>query len=92
MKKHVGGEYMNKSYKYDNCNFCGGRVSERRVQKACWWGEKLLAIVDNVPAGVCEQCGEKYYRAVILRQVENLIRNRKKLNKISVPLAEFVTR
>lgn len=82
---------MKNSYKYDNCNFCGGRVSERKVQKACWWGEKLIAVVDNVPAGVCEQCGEKYYHASVLKHIEKLISNRKKLDKITLPLAEFAT-
>ena len=81
---------MKNNYHYDNCSYCSGRVSERRVQKDCWWGEKLIALVDNVPAGVCEQCGERYYRAIVLKQVERLISNRKKLEKITLPLAEFV--
>lgn len=80
---------MRNNYKYDNCNFCGGRVSERRVQKVCWWGDKLVVIVDNVPVGVCEQCGEKYFRVTILRHIEKILSNRKKLEKIQIPLAEF---
>jgi len=44
-------------YASDDCSFCGGRVTERPVLKACWWGGQLLALVDGVPAGVCEQCG-----------------------------------
>jgi len=57
-------------YVYDDCTFCGGRVTERRIQKPCFWGEKLVALVDGVPTGVCEQCGERYYRAAVLKRIE----------------------
>jgi len=76
--------------KYADCSFCGGRVSERSIQKACWWGDKLTAVIDNVPAGVCEQCGEKYYKAVILKEIETILKKRKQLSsKIQLPLADF---
>ena len=38
-------------YEYDDCTFCGGRVTERRIQKPCFWGDKLIALVDGVPTG-----------------------------------------
>ena len=90
MREHVGGEIkMKDTYKYDDCSFCDGRVSERKIQKACWWGDKLVAIVDSVPAGVCEQCGEKYFKAGVLKHVKKLISSNKKLERIKIPLAEF---
>jgi YgiT-type zinc finger domain-containing protein len=76
-------------YKYDDCSFCGGRVSERRVQKICWWGDKLIAIVDNVPAGVCEQCGERYYQAKILKGIEAFLKKKKFETQLNIPLADF---
>jgi len=75
---------------YDDCSFCGGRVTEKHVQKACWWGDKLTAIVDNVPAGVCEQCGERYYQARILKEVEALLKKNRFSNTAHIPLADFV--
>lgn len=77
---------------YDDCTFCGGRVTERTVQKPCWWGDKLIALVDNVPAGVCEQCGERYYKASVLKEIEKLIKRRDKFQKVTLPLADFVAR
>lgn len=75
---------------YDDCSFCGGRVSERRVQKACWWGDKLLAIMDNVPAGVCEQCGERYYKAKVLKSIESLLKEKKTFDQqVCVPFASY---
>jgi YgiT-type zinc finger domain-containing protein len=45
---------------YDDCSLCGGEVIEKRVQKVCWWGDRLVAVIEDVPAGVCQQCGERY--------------------------------
>lgn len=76
--------------KYDDCFFCKGRVAERRVQKDCWWGDKFIAIVDNVPAGVCEQCGERYYRAEVLKEIEKMLKEVGKMtDTVSVPFADF---
>lgn len=76
--------------KYDDCTYCGGEVTARNVRKTCFWGEELTAIVDNVPAGVCKQCGEKYYKAHVLKLVEKLLKERKTLVvQIRVPVADF---
>lgn len=75
---------------YANCTYCGGRVAERKVQKACWWGDKLLAIVGSVPAGVCDQCGEKYYKAKVLKTIESLLKEKKAFNRqVSIPVADY---
>ena len=75
---------------FDDCSSCGGRVTPRYVQKPCWWGERLIAIVDHVPAGVCEQCGERYYEAKVLKSIENLLKHKRAFKtQIKVPLAEY---
>ena len=74
---------------YDDCTFCGGRVQERLVTKACWWGDQLVAIVTNVPAGVCDQCGERYYKASVLKEIEALLQKREALKSVTVPLVSF---
>lgn len=77
---------------YDDCSLCGGEVLKKRVQKACWWGDRLIAIIEDVPAGVCQQCGERYYEAVVLKDIERLLKNKECLTKsISIPLAHFTT-
>ena len=45
-----------------NCSFCGGKVVEENIDTEFWWREKLVAFED-VPAGVCEKCGEQYFNA-----------------------------
>ena len=59
-------------------------------KKSCWWGDRLTAIVDGVPAGVCEQCGERYYSAKVLKVIEGLLKHKKRFNtKITIPLADY---
>lgn len=76
--------------KYDDCNYCGGRVTERSIQKDWWWGDKLIAIIDNVPAGVCEQCGERFYKSKVLKNIELMLEKRENFENVNIPLAEFV--
>lgn len=77
--------------KYDDCTFCGGRVQERLVTKACWWGDQLVALVENVPAGVCDQCGERYYKAAVLKKIEAMLSEKKTPKAVRIPLASFVS-
>jgi YgiT-type zinc finger domain-containing protein len=74
---------------YDDCTFCGGRVQERLVTKACWWGDQLTAIVENVPAGVCDQCGERYYKARILKEIEAMLGDQEAFRSVKIRLASF---
>ncbi len=53
------------------CYFCGGKTELRRVTAENWWGEKL-ALVENVPAWVCTDCGEPYFEAETCKQLDRL--------------------
>jgi len=75
---------------YDDCSYCGGRVIEKNTKKANFWGEELTAIIDNVPAGVCAQCGEKYYKAEVLKVIEKILNERTNVfSKINIPIADY---
>ena len=74
---------------YDDCTFCDGRVQERLVTKACWWGDQLVAIVENVPAGVCDQCGERYYKAHVLKEIETMLSKKEAFRSVKVNLVSF---
>ncbi len=41
------------------------------------WGRKLK-VIENVPAGVCQQCGEKYFQSVVYKAMEKLTASRAK--------------
>jgi YgiT-type zinc finger domain-containing protein len=68
----IDGEKGNDTMKrmYNDCHFCAGKVSEQRVTVDYRWGEDLLTVIKDVPAGVCEVCGEKYFKAKIVKAME----------------------
>ena len=45
-----------------NCQSCGtGKLAPDRVKTALWSGESLV-IVEDIPALVCQTCGEQFYQ------------------------------
>jgi YgiT-type zinc finger domain-containing protein len=75
--------------KYDNCDYCGGRVLEKRVTVDVRLTGKLY-VFENVPVGVCRKCGERYYRGPVLERLEELASHQNFFkDKIQVPRFDF---
>lgn len=78
-------------YDYGKCHVCGERMEERLIKQEFWIKRKLI-VVEDIPAGVCPQCGEKVVRANIGRLIAVLLEDAKRLRKartISVPVLSF---
>ncbi len=76
-------------HKYGDCSFCRGEVNEEIVELDYRHKGKLF-VFENVPVGVCQQCGEKYLTAEIAKKIEQRIRSNKKWHKtVSVPVENF---
>jgi YgiT-type zinc finger domain-containing protein len=74
-------------YNYGECEVCDTPLVEKRVHQDFWIGGQLI-VVENVPAGVCPQCGEKVVQATVGRHLAELVRNKKQIAeaaRISVP-------
>jgi len=56
---------------YGDCSFCGGEVEEKNIEYD-YRRQSHLLIVSNVPAGVCRQCGEKYFKPGILKKMDQV--------------------
>jgi YgiT-type zinc finger domain-containing protein len=74
---------------YGDCSYCGGEVIEQQIDYD-YRREKRLMVVSNVPAGVCGQCGEKYFKPDVLKRMDSLYhgifeRNEKPHTTLSVP-------
>ncbi len=54
---------------YHQCHFCGTRIRAQKVTVDYRWGEELITVTKNVPAGVCEVCREKYFKAAVVRRL-----------------------
>ncbi|MBM4351384.1 MAG: type II toxin-antitoxin system MqsA family antitoxin [Deltaproteobacteria bacterium] len=75
---------------YHKCYFCGGKVSEKKINVDYRWGEDLITVFKNVPAGVCQVCGEQYYKAEIVKKMERSAKSKEKAKEfIRVPVREL---
>ncbi|GAB4210140.1 MAG: hypothetical protein Fur006_70440 [Coleofasciculaceae cyanobacterium] len=61
------------------CDICGSEdVIIRRITKTYGKGENLL-VIENIPALSCPHCGESYFTAETLHEIERIKLNRKTL-------------
>jgi len=78
------------SRRYNKCHFCGGKVAEQRVVVDYRWGQELVAIIEDVPAGVCDTCGERYFKAEVVKAMEGTARSRSRARRtIEVPVRQL---
>jgi len=76
----------NSSRAGETCYFCRrGFLEEKHVTVDFRWGKRLV-IIENVPAKVCNECGERYYAARVVRQMEQIAKERRKEREIRVPV------
>jgi len=76
-------------HKYADCSFCGGEVKNERVELDYRYKGKLYVFTE-VPAGICQQCGEKYLTAKVAKEIERRIQTKEKWDKtISVPVDDL---
>ncbi len=58
---------------YDyTCEYCDGVVKEKLVKKEVFKHKTGFIMLENVPVGVCNKCGYRYYHAKILQRVEEI--------------------
>ena len=60
------------SYAYADCFFCGANVKESKLPRDVWRNGRLL-VIEDVPTGVCCQCGEKYVRPEVAKAIDHLL-------------------
>ena len=56
----------------DRCSFCKGRLIKGETEFIVRVESELLVIRD-IPAYVCEECGEAYYTPAISRKIDRII-------------------
>jgi YgiT-type zinc finger domain-containing protein len=54
---------------FGDCTFCGGEMQPQRIEYDYWRRGRLL-VISNVPAGVCRQYGEKYFKPDVLKKMD----------------------
>ncbi len=82
----------NETYNYGECHVCGEQMVEK-VVKMDFWIQGNLIVVEDVPAGVCPQCGETVVNAGNGQKIAALLGNKKSVEdarKISVPVISLL--
>jgi YgiT-type zinc finger domain-containing protein len=75
--------------KYSDCYFCGGSVEEKFLPREIRW-EGQLFIFEDVPMGVCVQCGEKFLVPAVAKTIDRAIREGKRPPRtIRVPVYDY---
>lgn len=77
-----------------DCHFCGGKVTAQQVNVMRHWKDRYI-LIENVPAHVCTQCGERYYDAIIAEAMDQIMRASESevsiKRAIRVPVVEMPT-
>lgn len=76
------------------CQFCGNKNIKNTTTEYTYKHDGKYLIIDHVPCKQCEYCGEQYFEAKILKQIEkeyqNIYASGKKANKeITIPVESF---
>ena len=73
-------------WKDETCEYCGGVIVEKSVTLHRQVQGKHI-LLENVPAGVCTECGTRYYTANVLKTIEASIQGRQQASKeVLVPV------
>ena len=54
------------------CEFCGVETRKKKVKRQHWLQGRLY-IVENVEAEVCKECGERYFHATTLDNIDRYL-------------------
>ena len=72
-----------------DCYFCKGKIVQQKTTVDFRWGRKLK-VIENVPADVCQQCGEKYFQSAIYKTMEKLAASRTKPSaRLTIDVVRF---
>ena len=74
---------------YSDCYYCGGLVKEEHIIRELRWQGRLF-IFENVPAGVCTQCGEKFLKPEVAKVIDLFLQEKKQPTRIEeVPVYAY---
>ena len=54
------------------CYFCKGTVQNQKIRHVHEWGGHVY-IFEDVPAEVCQQCGEAYFAPDVLEMMDQIV-------------------
>lgn len=74
-----------------SCEYCEGTVQERVVKKEVFKHKNGFIMLENVPIGICESCGYRYYHSTILKRVDEIAEDKIENRRFEpIPIAQYV--
>jgi len=74
------------------CYLCAAKLKKENVNITRYWGKDLIAL-EEVPALVCGQCGEKYFEAKVSaeidKKIQQALKRKSSLPQINIPVVQF---
>lgn len=73
-----------------SCEHCNGLVRERVVAREALRHKGNFVVLEDVPIGVCEKCGARYYDASVVRRVAEIGRGTTPTDRtMEIPVGRF---
>jgi YgiT-type zinc finger domain-containing protein len=70
----------------EQCEYCKGFIKEKNTELSRKFKGKYV-VIENVPTGVCSECGTRHYTANVLKSIEETLRGRRKAKReVRVPV------
>lgn len=74
------------------CQRCRGELAIKRVEHPYWNGSTLVAIIQNVPAKVCQSCGYHHFDSSVETSMQLLVQDYVKMGTVfPIPSTPFRT-
>ena len=77
-----------KSKNQNLCAVCNGHLRDTTITHEERRGNQLY-LFQNVPAQVCDACGEIWIEETVLQEIEQLIENGEPVRQISTPVFDL---
>lgn len=72
------------------CEYCDGTVQSKTLDRESFKHKQGFVILEDVSIGICDQCGNRYYSAEILRKVDEIASGKQKPERLQdIPVAHF---
>ena len=73
---------------YADCIYCGGQVTEQCLAREIRWKGQLY-LIEDVPMGVCGQCGEKFLKPPVAKALDELLEKGSPTKKVEIPVLAY---
>ena len=86
VRSNEKGKTRTSFWEGERCEYCNGLIREKSTDLSRKIKGKYV-VFENVPTGVCTECGTRYYTANVLKSIEETLRRRPKAKReVQVPV------